>query len=52
MEDKGLISSTLEDAPAEAGGLPRRIYEPTALGKRMLAAFTSGAKVLTPEFSR
>jgi PadR family transcriptional regulator, regulatory protein PadR len=52
MEDKGLIASTLEDAPAEAGGLPRRIYEPTALGKRMLATFTSGVRVLTPEFSR
>lgn len=52
MEDKGLITSALEPAPAEAGGLPRRIYEPTALGRRMHTTFTSGVKVLTPEFSR
>ena len=52
MEEKGYITSTLEAAPAGAGGLPRRIYKATALGRRMLAAWTSGAKQLVPEFSR
>jgi DNA-binding PadR family transcriptional regulator len=52
MEEKGLITSMREDAPAEAGGLPRRVYEPTALGVRMHKTFTSGAPVLTPEVAR
>jgi DNA-binding PadR family transcriptional regulator len=52
MEEKGYISSTLEAAPAGAGGLPRRIYIATALGHRMLAAWTSGARRLVPELGR
>jgi DNA-binding PadR family transcriptional regulator len=52
MEEKGYISSTLEAAPAGAGGLPRRIYIATALGHRMLAAWTSGARQLVPELGR
>jgi PadR family transcriptional regulator, regulatory protein PadR len=52
MEEKGYISSTLEAAPAGAGGLPRRIYSATPLGRRMFAAWTSGAKQLLPEFGR
>ena len=52
MEEKGYITSTLEAAPAGAGGLPRRIYAATALGRRMYAAWTSGAKQLLPEFGR
>jgi DNA-binding PadR family transcriptional regulator len=52
MEEKGYIASHLEDAPANAGGLPRRIYRPTALGRRVLAAWTGGARLLMPEFAR
>ena len=52
MEDKGYITSTLDDPPPGAGGLPRRIYEPTPLGRRMLSAWTSGAKQLVPEWGR
>jgi PadR family transcriptional regulator PadR len=52
MEEKGYITSHLEDAPSNAGGLPRRIYKPTALGKRVLAAWTAGARMLMPEFAR
>ena len=48
MEDKGYLTSRLEDAPPEAGGMPRRLYEATALGRRMLAVFTEGAKTLVP----
>jgi DNA-binding PadR family transcriptional regulator len=52
MEDKGYITSKLDDPPPGAGGLPRRIYEPTQLGRRMLSAWTSGAKQLVPELAR
>jgi PadR family transcriptional regulator PadR len=52
MEEKGYITSRLEDAPSGVGGLPRRIYSATPLGRRMFAAWTSGAKQLMPEFGR
>ena len=39
MEEKGFIASRLEDAPADEGGLPRRIYEPTAFGRKVLSAY-------------
>jgi PadR family transcriptional regulator, regulatory protein PadR len=52
MEEKGYITSTLEAAPSGTGGLPRRIYSATPLGRRMFAAWTSGAKQLVPEFGR
>ena len=52
MEDKGYIASRLEDAPPRAGGLPRRLYEPTPLGRRVLAAWTYVAGRLVPEPSR
>jgi PadR family transcriptional regulator len=51
MEEKGYITSTLEDPPPAEGGLPRRIYAPTPLGRRMLAAWTSGARRLVPELA-
>lgn len=52
MEDKGYITSKLGAPPAGAGGLPRRIYAATALGRRMHAAWTSGATQLVPEFGQ
>ena len=52
MEEKGYIASTLEAAPSGMGGLPRRLYAATPLGRRMFAAWTSGAKQLVPEFGR
>jgi DNA-binding PadR family transcriptional regulator len=52
MEEKGYITSRLEDPPSKAGGLPRRVYQPTALGRRVLAAWTGGARRLMPEFVR
>ena len=51
MEDKGLVASRLEDAPPNAGGLPRRIYAPTALGRRVHDAWSHVARLL-PEFAR
>ena len=52
MEEKGYITSTLDAPPSGTGGLPRRLYAVTALGRRMHAAWTSGAKQLLPEFGR
>ena len=52
MEEKGYITSRLEDAPPEMGGMPRRLYQATALGRRVLAAWTSTATHLLPEFAR
>jgi DNA-binding PadR family transcriptional regulator len=51
MEDKGLIASHQDEPPPGAGGLPRRMYEATPLGRRMLAAWSSGAKRLVPELA-
>ena len=52
MEDKGFITSTLDDPPPGAGGMPRRLYRPTALGRRMLGVWSSGAKQLIPELAQ
>jgi PadR family transcriptional regulator, regulatory protein PadR len=51
MEEKGLITSRLEDAPPDAGGLPRRVYEATPLGRRVYDAWAHVARLL-PEFAR
>jgi PadR family transcriptional regulator, regulatory protein PadR len=40
MEQKGFIESEQETAQPGAIGLPRRLYRPTALGKRVLKAWT------------
>jgi DNA-binding PadR family transcriptional regulator len=50
MEEKGYVASRLEDAPLEAGGLPRRVYRATALGRRVLAVWTTAARLM-PEFA-
>lgn len=47
MEAKGFLASEQETLPAGAIGLPRRIYRPTALGERMLRAWT----LLVKEFA-
>jgi PadR family transcriptional regulator, regulatory protein PadR len=46
MEQKGFIESEQELRPTGAIGLPRRIYRPTALGNRVLKAWTVLAKEL------
>ena len=40
LEAKGLVESEQEALPPGAIGLPRRLYRPTALGERMLRAWT------------
>jgi len=52
MEDKGYVTSPREEAPADAGGLPRRMYRATPLGRRVLEAWTAVARHLTPELAR
>src|SRR5262245_60133267 len=52
MEDKGYVTSRREEAPADAGGLPRRIYRATPLGRQVLDAWTAVARRLTPEPAR
>jgi DNA-binding PadR family transcriptional regulator len=52
MEEKGYVASRLEEAPPHAGGLPRRIYRPTPLGRRVLSAWTAVMRQLVPRFVR
>lgn len=52
MEEKGYIVSRVEPAPPEAGGLPRRLYQATPFGRRVLQAWTQVARQLAPEFAR
>jgi DNA-binding PadR family transcriptional regulator len=55
MEEKGYLTSRLEAAPPSIGGMPRRIYEPTAAGRRVLAAWNNwmrAARRLAPELAR
>jgi PadR family transcriptional regulator PadR len=47
MESKGFLASEQETLPSGAIGLPRRVYRPTALGERMLRAWT----LLVKEFA-
>jgi DNA-binding PadR family transcriptional regulator len=52
MEEKGYITSRLEDAPPEMGGMPRRLYQATTLGRRVLAAWSAATTHLMPEFAK
>jgi PadR family transcriptional regulator, regulatory protein PadR len=52
MEDKGYVTSHAEDAPDGAGGLPRRLYEATPHGLRVLKAFATLLHHLAPEPAR
>jgi len=52
MEDKGYIASRLEEAPPTLGGLPRRVYAPTPLGREVLAAWTTAANHFSVRFAR
>ena len=52
MEEKGYITSRLENAPADMGGMPRRLYKATPLGRRVLAAWSAATTHLMPEFAR
>ena len=49
MGVKGLVQSEQEVRPPGAIGLPRRIYRPTALGKRILRAWATFTRQLAWE---
>jgi DNA-binding PadR family transcriptional regulator len=49
LEAKGLVESQQEPVAPGGIGLPRRIYRPTALGERMLRAWTTFARELAWE---
>jgi DNA-binding PadR family transcriptional regulator len=49
MEAKGFVESQQEPALPGAIGLPRRIYRSTALGERMLRAWTAFTRELAWE---
>jgi PadR family transcriptional regulator, regulatory protein PadR len=46
MEGKGLVASEQEESPDGAIGLPRRLFSPTPLGKRVLRAWVVLAREL------
>jgi PadR family transcriptional regulator PadR len=52
MEDKGYVTSRAEEAPEGAGGLPRRLYEATPHGLRVLKAWSVLLQHLAPEHAR
>ena len=52
LEEKGLIVSRLDDEAPVNGGLPRRLYTPTALGKQLLSATVALRRRLMPRLAR
>ena len=52
MEQKQLVASRLDDTPPPFGGLPRRLYTATAIGREVLAAVTALRKRLVPRLAR
>jgi DNA-binding PadR family transcriptional regulator len=51
MEEKGYISSSPEEGSPATGGLPRRLYQPTALGRTVLKAWREAGARLLPRFA-
>jgi DNA-binding PadR family transcriptional regulator len=43
MEDKGFITSREEAPPPDEGGLPRRLYHATPLGRAVYEAWNAAA---------
>ncbi len=56
MQEKGYLESRQEPLPEGAIGLPRRLYRPTGIAMRILAAWTAAERIyagnLTPEEGR
>ncbi len=48
MEEKGLIVSRIGDEAPALGGLPRRVYKPTAYGKQLLSASVAMRRRMMP----
>ena len=52
MEEKGYVASRTEDPAPSAGGLPRRLYQMTGHGRRVLDAWTMLRQKLALEVGR
>ena len=52
MEDKGYVASRLDEPPLGIGGLPRRLYEPTALGRQVFKAWSEIARRFSLAFAQ
>ena len=52
MEQKKLVSSRLDDTPPPSGGLPRRLYTATAMGREVHGALSALRKRLVPRLAR
>ena len=52
MEQKGLVASRLDDTPPPSGGLPRRLYTATAIGREVHGAVAALRKRLVPRLAR
>jgi len=52
MEQKGYVRSRVETQAQAEGRLPRRLYEPTPHGLRVLQAWTAVVRALEPEHAR
>jgi PadR family transcriptional regulator, regulatory protein PadR len=52
MEDKGFISSRLDEEPPPSGGLPRRLYRATAYGRELQGARAALRRRLVPRFAK
>ena len=52
MEEKGYVSSRLEDASPAMGGMPRRLYTATPHGRAVLSAMTAMRRRLLPREAR
>ena len=44
MQEKGYLESRQEPLPTGAIGLPRRLYRPSGLGRRVLEAWTTAER--------
>jgi DNA-binding PadR family transcriptional regulator len=52
MEDKGFVTSREEAPPEDEGGLPRRIYRATALGRQVHEAWNMAAAHIALRYAR
>ena len=52
MEEKGYITSRVEEEPPAQGGLPRRLYRSTPYGRELLAMLASARRRLALRFAR
>jgi DNA-binding PadR family transcriptional regulator len=52
MEDKGFIRSREEAPPPDEGGLPRRLYRATPLGRQVYDAWSAAAAHMALRYAR